>query len=149
MVDEKNIMAALHSPFLIELVTTYKDECFVYMLMSLVQGGELHAIIHTSRRDGIPEIQAKFYLAGVAEGLSYMHRRGYVYRDLKPENVLIDSKGYPVIVDFGFAKLVVDKTYTLCGTPLFLYGCGFLCNWWWFRYIKSADTHSFEFSFCF
>jgi protein kinase A len=120
VVDEKNIMAALHSPFLIELVTTYKDEAFVYMLMSLIQGGELYGIMHTARRDGIPEKEARFYIAGIVEGLSYMHRRGYVYRDLKPENVLIDAKGYPVIVDFGFAKLVLDKTYTLCGTPLYL-----------------------------
>ena len=49
-----------------------------------------------------------------------MHRRGYVYRDLKPENVMISEKGYPVIIDFGFAKYVEDKTFTLCGTPLYL-----------------------------
>lgn len=120
VVYEKNIMAQLHSPFIINLVTTYKDKNFVYMLMDLVQGGELYGIMHSTRRDYIPEPKAKFYLAGIAEGLGYMHRRGFVYRDLKPENVLIDSKGYPVIVDFGFAKLVVDKTFTLCGTPLYL-----------------------------
>jgi protein kinase A len=90
------------------------------MLMGLVQGGELYAIMHTVRRDGIPENKAKFYCSGIAEGLAYIHRRGFVYRDLKPENVLLDDKGYPVIVDFGFAKLVTDKTYTLCGTPLYL-----------------------------
>lgn len=110
------VLVVTHSPFIIQLVTTYKDDQFVYMLMSLVQGGELYGLMHTSRRDGLPENRAQFYAAGVAEGLSYMHRRGYVYRDLKPENVLIDNEGYPVIVDFGFAKLVVDKTYTLCGT---------------------------------
>jgi len=84
VVYEKNIMAQLHSPFIIQLVTTYKDENFVYMLMSLVQGGELYAIMHTARRDGLSESKAKFYTAGIAEGLGYMHRRGFVYRDLKP-----------------------------------------------------------------
>lgn len=76
VVHEKNIMAALHSPFLIQLVTTYKDESFVYMLMGLVQGGELYALMHTSKRDGMSEKKAMFYLAGIAEGLGYMHRRG-------------------------------------------------------------------------
>jgi serine/threonine protein kinase len=92
----------------------------VYMLMEMVQGGELYGIIHTRRRDGVNEADAKFYAAGIAEGLAYMHRRSFVYRDLKPENVMIDAQGYPVIVDFGFAKYVADKTYTLCGTPLYL-----------------------------
>jgi len=84
------------------------------MLMQLVQGGELYSVIHTTRRDGLPEQQARFYAAGVADGLAYMHRRSYVYRDLKPENVLIGSDGYPVIVDFGFAKKVTDKSKFHC-----------------------------------
>jgi serine/threonine protein kinase len=66
-------------------------------------------IIHGGKRKGLPESEAQFYAAGIAEGLGYMHRRGYVYRDLKPENVLIGSDGYSVIVDFGFAKYVSDK----------------------------------------
>jgi len=88
--------------------------------MECIQGGELYAVIHTSKRDGVPENHAKFYAAGIFEALWYMHRRGFVYRDLKPENVLIGSDGYPVLIDFGFAKYVPDKTYTLCGTPLYL-----------------------------
>jgi hypothetical protein len=116
VVDEKNIMSQLHHPFISNLVDTYSDPGYVYMLMEMVQGGELYSIIHTSRRDGVKEDSAKFYAAGIAEGLAYMHRRGFVYRDLKPENVMLDAKGYPVIVDFGFAKYVTDKTYTLCGS---------------------------------
>jgi serine/threonine protein kinase len=69
----------------------------------------LNQVIHGGKRKGLPEGEAQFYAAGIAEGLGYMHRRGYVYRDLKPENVLIGSDGYTVIVDFGFAKYVSDK----------------------------------------
>jgi len=120
VIDEKNIMAQLHHPFIIGLVATFQDKRFVYMLLGLVQGGELFSLLHSKSGDGIPEPSAKFYAAGVADGLAFMHRLSIVYRDLKPENVLIDEDGYPVIVDFGFAKFVTDKTYTLCGTPLYL-----------------------------
>lgn len=78
VVYEKNIMAKLQSPFLINMVASYQDENFVYLLMGLVQGGELYNVIHTARRDGVPEKDAIFYAAGISEGLSFMHRRGYV-----------------------------------------------------------------------
>jgi CRP-like cAMP-binding protein len=78
VVDEKNIMSQLQHPFLIHLVATFKDEHFVYMLLDLVQGGELYSIIHQPRSDGMAEKHAMFYAAGVAEGLAFMHRRGFV-----------------------------------------------------------------------
>ena len=150
VVYEKNIMAKLDHPFLISLVGAYQDTDFVYMVLDLVQGGELYNVIHGPVVDFLPEVSgtcvevlcqfgtfgirltcfcglvgklqkdAKFYAAIIAEGLGYMHRRGYVYRDLKPENVLVNEKGYCVIIDFGFVKYVTSKTYTLCGTPLYL-----------------------------
>lgn len=104
VVQEKNLMQQLHHPFLINLVQTYQDAQHVYMLLGLVQGGELFSLLHQATYDGISERDAKFYASGVLEGLSHMHRRHILYRDLKPENVLIDSEGYPVIVDFGFGK---------------------------------------------
>jgi hypothetical protein len=105
VVQEKNLMQQLHHPFLINLVQTYQDQRYVYMLLGLVQGGELFSLLHQTSYDGISEKDAKFYAAGVIEGLSHMHRRHILYRDLKPENVLIDNEGYPVIVDFGFGTL--------------------------------------------
>lgn len=102
VIRERNIMAQLKSPFLIRLVQTYQDYHFIYMLLGLVQGGELYSLIHTEKNDGMREQDARFYAAGILEGLAYMHRRQIVYRDLKPENILIAYGGYPVIVDLGF-----------------------------------------------
>jgi len=120
VIREKDIMAQLNNPFIIRMVTSYQDEYKLYMLLTLYQGGELQTIIHTDKRDGVPEWAAKFYAANMLEGLSYMHNRHVIYRDLKPENVLLDSEGYTVIVDLGFSKVIKDKTYTFCGTPLYL-----------------------------
>ena len=105
VVQEMTIMKQLNHPLLLRLVKTFQDEQFVYMMLGLVQGGELFNRIHSPIFDGVPESTAKFYAAGIYEGLAYMHRRQIIYRDLKPENVLIDVKGYPVIVDFGFGKI--------------------------------------------
>eukprot|EP00584_Thalassiosira_punctigera_P005060 CAMPEP_0172533546 /NCGR_PEP_ID=MMETSP1067-20121228/6205_1 /TAXON_ID=265564 ORGANISM="Thalassiosira punctigera, Strain Tpunct2005C2" /NCGR_SAMPLE_ID=MMETSP1067 /ASSEMBLY_ACC=CAM_ASM_000444 /LENGTH=839 /DNA_ID=CAMNT_0013318197 /DNA_START=162 /DNA_END=2681 /DNA_ORIENTATION=+ len=120
VIREKNIMALLDNPFIIKMVSSWKDNYKLYMLLKLYQGGELQSVIHTDTRDGIPEWAAVFYAANILEGLSYMHHRNIIYRDLKPENVLLDSDGYTVIVDLGFAKIIKDKTYTFCGTPLYL-----------------------------
>jgi hypothetical protein len=84
VVRERNILAQLKSPFLLRLVQTYQDAYFVYMLVGLVQGGELFEMIYTDKRHGMYEADAKFYAAGILEGLAYMHRRQIVYRDLKP-----------------------------------------------------------------
>jgi hypothetical protein len=76
VVNERDIMAQLDHPFIIKLVRTFKDTDFVYMLLEIVQGGELYSYIHTPQRDGLPEPDAKFYAACIAEGLAYMHRLG-------------------------------------------------------------------------
>mmetsp|Transcript_4496 Transcript_4496/g.6639 ORF Transcript_4496/g.6639 Transcript_4496/m.6639 type:complete len:822 (-) Transcript_4496:243-2708(-) len=120
VIREKNIMSSIDHPFVVNLVSTFQDERHLYMLIELVQGGELFSVVHTETRDGIPNANARFYAACILESLSHLHHRSISYRDLKPENILIDSKGYCVLVDLGFAKIVVDKTYTLCGTPEYL-----------------------------
>jgi len=120
VVQEKDIMKDLQHPFIIRLVNTSQDKHLLYMLLEMVQGGELFSIMHKSDSDGLPIEDSIFYSAGILEGIGHMHRRNVLYRDLKPENVLVGGDGYPVIVDLGFAKVVEDKTYTLCGTPLYL-----------------------------
>lgn len=115
---EKDIMSRLNSPFIIQMVNAFQDDKCLYMVTKLYQGGELFNIMH--RKQKLTEEECVFYAAGIFEGLTYMHQRKVIYRDLKPENVLLDSDGYCVIVDLGFAKVVRHKTYTLCGTPLYI-----------------------------
>jgi len=116
VVSEKNILASLHSPFLLKHIFSFQDESRLYMMTSLLQGGELESLIPD---DGLSEQSAKFYAAGILEGLSYLHRHHIIHRDIKPQNTLINEKGYPVLIDFGFAKYVPDKTHTFCGSPIF------------------------------
>jgi hypothetical protein len=120
VIRETRVMRKMHHPFVMGLVHAEQDPRCLYMMMGLVQGGELRQQMRNETRTNLSEPAAKFYAACMLEGLSYMHRREYIYRDLKGENVLLDKDGYCVIVDLGFAKHVPDKTFTFCGTPVFI-----------------------------
>ena len=65
-------------------------------------------------------IASRFYAGQIILVFEFMHASDYIYRDLKPENLLLDKMGYLKITDFGFAKRVAFKTYTLCGTPEYI-----------------------------
>lgn len=118
---EKELQAEFASPFLVNLVAHFKDSHSLYMVLELIQGGEFFTYLQT-KEGGLPEAAAKFYAACVIQGLEYMHDRNVAWRDLKPENLLIDNAGYLKITDFGFAKRIGpgSKSYTLCGTPEYL-----------------------------
>eukprot|EP00794_Sanderia_malayensis_P012638 gene12638-13936_t len=115
--NEKKILMELDSPFIIKLYKTFKDKKYVYILMEVCLGGELWTILRD--RNYFEENTARFYTACVVQAFAYLHERGIVFRDLKPENLLMDSSGYIKLVDFGFAKRISGngKTWTFCGTP--------------------------------
>ncbi|KAH8673640.1 camp-dependent protein kinase catalytic subunit [Xylariales sp. PMI_506] len=116
--DERRMLGEVKHPFLITLWGTFQDSRNLYMVMDFVEGGELFSLLRKSGR--FPNPVAKFYAAEVTLALEYLHARNIIYRDLKPENLLLDRHGHLKITDFGFAKRVPDKTWTLCGTPDYL-----------------------------
>jgi len=135
IVNEKNVMEKMNNPFLVNLRNTYKDKYKIYFLLDVCLGGELFTILR--RRRYFTEATSKFYAGCVIEAFDYMHSKRIIYRDLKPENLVLDDKGYLKVTDFGFAKVVKDKTFTLCGTPDYLapeivtgQGHGKGVDWW-------------------
>ncbi|CAG8629821.1 22175_t:CDS:2 [Dentiscutata erythropus] len=116
--NEKHILEQVQHPFLVNLWGTFQDSCNLYMVMDYVVGGELFSILRKTQR--FPDHVAKFYAAEVILAFEYLHSKDIIYRDLKPENLLLDRNGHIKITDFGFAKYVPDITWTLCGTPDYL-----------------------------
>jgi len=135
VLNEKRILAMMDHPFILRLVNTYQDKGELYMLLELALGGELFSLL--AKRAPLGDGMGKFYSASVVSIFSYMHGHKVIYRDLKPENLLLDKDGYIKMVDFGFAKILQDRTWTLCGTPEYLApeiilnkGHGFGADWW-------------------
>jgi len=111
-------LASYKSPFLVNLIQTYKDQLRVYYLLEACLGGELFTILRLRRKFSVKT--ARFFVACVVEAFDCMHSHKIIYRDLKPENLVLDHTGYAKVTDFGFAKVVKDKTFTVCGTPDYL-----------------------------
>eukprot|EP00761_Pharyngomonas_kirbyi_P012780 gb/GECH01012807.1/.p1 GENE.gb/GECH01012807.1/~~gb/GECH01012807.1/.p1 ORF type:complete len:355 (+),score=81.78 gb/GECH01012807.1/:1-1065(+) len=133
--NEKNILIQTKHPFLVNLFKTFQDENNLYMIMDYILGGEIFT--HLRKCGKFPNDVAKFYIAQIVLALEHLHSRNVIYRDLKPENLLLDKGGNIKITDFGFAKVVNDRTYTLCGTPEYLApeiiqsrGHGKAVDWW-------------------
>jgi len=133
--NEKKILTDVDHPYVVTLYGTFQDDTNLYMLMEYVVGGELFCYLRRAGR--FPNDTACLYAAQVVLALEHLHNRDILYRDLKPENLLLDSSGFLKICDFGFAKYVEDRTWTLCGTPEYLApeiiqskGHGKAVDWW-------------------
>ncbi|KAM3961059.1 LOW QUALITY PROTEIN: serine/threonine-protein kinase N [Aphomia sociella] len=123
LLSEKRIFEvanAIRHPFLVNLFACFQTEQHVCFVMEYAAGGDLMMHIHA---DVFTEPRAVFYAACVVLGLQYLHENNIIYRDLKLDNLLLDTEGYVKIADFGLCKEGMgwgDRTGTFCGTPEFL-----------------------------
>jgi serum/glucocorticoid-regulated kinase 2 len=135
---ERKVLASIDHPFVVSLRFAFQTETKLYMILDYFTGGEL--FFHLKAQQRFSEELARFYAAEIALALDCLHRNNIVYRDLKPENVLLDNEGHIRLTDFGLSKDSVSRsqlTHTFCGTPEYLapeviqgegYGQG--VDWW-------------------
>lgn len=127
-------------PFVVALKGCFQDATSLYLLLEYVPGGELFSLLRKLRT--LPAFVAQFYAAQVVLAMESLHADGILYRDLKPENLLLHRNGYLRMADFGFAKQLSPDgdglTWTFCGTPEYLApeiivatnGYGRAADWW-------------------
>ena len=137
---ERTLLANLNHPFIMKLKYAFQTKKSLYFITHFMHGGELNYHIYKEKNNYFSEEKTKFYAAEINLGLDYLHKNNCIYRDLKPENVLIDKDGHIKLTDFGLSKLCEDfpcKTNSLCGTPeylapeiLFEKDYGIEVDWW-------------------
>lgn len=113
--NERTVMTLLDSDFVVRLVQSYQNREQVFFLLEAAMGGELFDVYVENNLFGLLD-HAQFYVGCISLALNHLHYHRIVYRDLKLENCLLDERGYLKITDMGIAKLVMGKTYTMCGT---------------------------------
>ncbi|TNV79205.1 hypothetical protein FGO68_gene13766 [Halteria grandinella] len=135
---EREILEKINHPFIVKLHFAFQTPQKLYFVMDFLNGGEL--FYHLKREGRFTESRTQFYAAEILLALECLHKNGVIYRDLKPENVLLDSEGHVKLTDFGLSKQGVignRNTYTFCGTPEYLApeivkgkGHGKAVDWW-------------------
>ena len=115
------ILEKIRNPFIVRLHYAFQTPEKLYFVMDFLNGGEL--FYHLRREQRFSEDRTRFYAAEILVALECLHENGIIYRDLKPENVLLDSEGHIKLTDFGLSKIKQTENeiaYTFCGTPEYL-----------------------------
>jgi len=116
--SEKRILGAVDFPNIIYMIAHFKDNSNLYLVLQFVNGGEMFSYLRRVAR--LSEEESRFHAAQVVLALEYLQKMDVAFRDLKPENMLICSNGFIKLTDFGFAKRVRGRMWTLCGTPEYI-----------------------------
>lgn len=120
-IAERKILERVRSPFVVTLHFAFQTASKLYLVVDFMSGGEL--FLHLRKAGKFSEEVAKFYAAEVLLAYDALHSRRIIYRDLKPENVLLDEDGHIKLADFNLSKLAegqVMRTFTFCGTPEYI-----------------------------
>ena len=118
---EELILKTSNHPHLAKLFYIFQSNQNIFFILDFYPGGDLFNLVST--KGGLSEEDCQFYVEEVIEALSYMHNQGIIYRDLKPENVMLDWEGHIKIVDFGLSKLesdIVKVSYSFIGSKGYL-----------------------------
>ncbi|XP_051912624.1 LOW QUALITY PROTEIN: cGMP-dependent protein kinase-like [Hippocampus zosterae] len=122
LANEKHVLSLVGHPLMLEYIRSYKDEFHIYFLMEYIRGMELFDVI---REIGLLQAsEAQFYVASMILCIEYLHGQQIIYRDLKPENAMVDQRGSFRLIDMGTCKIMrpapYNKTYTIIGTPHYM-----------------------------
>ena len=138
-IQERNILLTLDNPFIMKLLKTFKTENNIFFLLEYIKGRGMNKYLNSrSQIKLLNEKETIFYTANILLALDYLNSRQVCHRDLKPDNIIIDEKGYLKIIDFG-TSIIIDKDYTntVTGTPHYMapeillgQGYGFSCDYW-------------------
>ena len=115
IVNEKKFLSQMKNPFVLGVCGTCQDRDSVYLVLEFLQGGDLFGMLET--KSTLNSTETQFYMGCTIEALAYVHSLNIAFRDLKLENLCLDKNGYCKLVDFGLAKRVLTRTYTVCGSP--------------------------------
>ena len=115
---EKNVLLKIDHPFIMKMVKYLKNENYIFFINEYIKGKELWEVI---RDIGLlNKEQTQFYGGSILIAIDYLHRQKIIYRDIKPENVMVNVKGYIKIIDFGTVKEIQDRTSTIIGTSHYM-----------------------------
>ncbi|KAJ3108958.1 Ribosomal protein S6 kinase beta-2 [Phlyctochytrium planicorne] len=115
--NERSILEQIQHPFIVKLWYAFQTPVKLFLILGYASGGELFT--HLANEKMFSEDVAAFYIGELLLALEHLHSLGIIYRDLKPENVLLDHEGHVVLTDFGLSKVALE-TNTICGTTEFV-----------------------------
>ena len=150
VIRERSVLVQMRHPFIVELKFAFQTLSKFYLGMDFIPGGEL--FYHMDRRGRFQLPEVRMFIAEIALAFDYLHSQNIIYRDLKPENVMLDEQGYVKLTDFGLAKILTAEhrvASTICGTVEYMAPevvsrkpYSFAVDWW------ALGVLAFEVSFC-
>ena len=115
---ERDVLLKIDHPFIMKMVKYLKNDMYIFFINEYIKGKELWEVI---RDIGLlNKEQTQYYGGSILLAIDYLHKQKIIYRDIKPENVMVSIKGYIKIIDFGTVKEIKDRTSTIIGTSHYM-----------------------------